>query len=164
MRDSYGTSIIVWRLSRAQAEGEICNRRNGAAHAIHGDNVLNHKQTLSFCRVPRASFWSFRPRGLSTIWLTRGSAHLFDTDQGSTRCLELRLCRRCADYRARLSAVIKDWSLGECRCDRCGAAAATAVDRLPSWRERTRPPIGTCGSRCRPRESGGSTGVRSAKA
>src|ERR1700677_4278091 len=39
LRNSDGTSIIVRRLRRAEAEDEECNRRNGAAGAVDSENV-----------------------------------------------------------------------------------------------------------------------------
>jgi hypothetical protein len=38
-RTSDGTSIIVRRLGRAEAENEECNRRNGAAGAVNSENI-----------------------------------------------------------------------------------------------------------------------------
>jgi hypothetical protein len=39
LRNSDGTSIIVRRLRRPEAEDEECNRRNGAAGAVDSENV-----------------------------------------------------------------------------------------------------------------------------
>jgi hypothetical protein len=39
LRNSDGTSIIVRRLCRAEAEDKECNRRNGAAGAVNSENA-----------------------------------------------------------------------------------------------------------------------------
>ena len=39
LRISDGTSIIVRRLGRAEAENEECNRRNSAAGAVNSENI-----------------------------------------------------------------------------------------------------------------------------
>jgi hypothetical protein len=39
LRNSGGTSIMVWRLGRAPAEDEECNRRNGAASAVDSEDI-----------------------------------------------------------------------------------------------------------------------------
>lgn len=39
LRISDGTSIIVRRLGRAEAENEECNRRKGAADAVNSENI-----------------------------------------------------------------------------------------------------------------------------
>ena len=48
LRNSGGTSIIIWRLGRAPAEDEECNRRNGAAGAVDSENI----QCLSLRALP----------------------------------------------------------------------------------------------------------------
>jgi hypothetical protein len=39
LRNSEGTSIIVWRLDRAKAENKECYRRNGAGGTVNSENI-----------------------------------------------------------------------------------------------------------------------------
>ena len=39
LRNSFGSSIIGWRLNGAPAENEECNRRNGAAGAVDSEDI-----------------------------------------------------------------------------------------------------------------------------
>ena len=57
LRNSFGSSIIGWRLNRAPAENEECNRRNGAAGAVDSENI----QSLSL-RALQPSGVEFDPR------------------------------------------------------------------------------------------------------
>ena len=68
LRNSEGTSIIVWRLDRTKAEHQECYRRNSAARAVNSENIqglrLHALQPSGLRVLTPESLYNLRLRGV----------------------------------------------------------------------------------------------------